>query len=239
MQAIPKSSAPHIAVGGSQTGFAPLADVARILRETYGDPHHSNKRNPLWELIFILCSVQTDEKKYMACYRALRCQFPSFASLARVSEKQLAGVLAPSGRGQIKAKAMRMAFDHIIERFGSLTLAPLSNMTNEESESFLTTIPFIGKKVARCVLMCSLKRAVFPVDTHCWRIAQRLGWARATRKSGICTQSDMDRLQDVIPAPLRYSLHVNMLSHGRIVCTPARPACNSCSLRSLCPRVGL
>ncbi|MEZ5304792.1 MAG: endonuclease III domain-containing protein [Verrucomicrobiales bacterium] len=116
-----------------------------------------------------------------------------------------------------------------MRRFGKLSLADLRRLPDGEVEAFLTSLKGVGKKVARCVMMYSLDRQVFPVDTHCWRIARRLGWVRPTQKDGHCSERDMDRLQERIPPARRYSLHVNMVSLGRGFCltsnrnaTPAR-----------------
>ena len=83
-------------------------------------------------------------------------------------------------------------------------------------------------------MLYSLGHEVFPVDTHCWRISQRLGWIRSTSRDGVCSKRDMDRLQEKIPAKLRFSLHVNMISLGREICIDGRPRCNLCPLKQLC-----
>ena len=121
----------------------------------------------------------------------------------------------------------RKTCDAIIERFGRLTLAPLQGLDDAAGEAFLTSLPGVGKKVARCVMMYSLGREVFPVDTHCWRIARRFGWVRPTQKDGHCAPRDMDRLQNKIPPALRFSLHVNMVSLGREHCKAGAPLCGT------------
>jgi endonuclease-3 len=88
-------------------------------------------------------------------------------------------------------------------------------------------------------MMCALQRDVFPVDVHVWRIAQRLGWIRPTRKDRSCSQRDMDRLQARVPVHLRYSLHVNLISLGRDLCRPSHPLCCKCPLWGICPRHGV
>jgi len=126
-----------------------------------------------------------------------------------------------------------------MEKFGEPTLKSLHKMSVKEAESFLLSLPGVGKKVARCVLMYSLGRQVFPVDTHCWRIARRLGWVRPTQKDKHCAPRDMDRLQSKIPPELRYSLHVNMISLGREICTPSSPRCDECPILALCAKTGV
>lgn len=212
--------------------------VAPILLRCYGDHAHYNRRNPMEELLFILCSVKTQESSYLSTYSALREEFPTFSSLAEAPAEYIAKPLASGGLQKQKSMSIRKICDAIIGRFGRLTLAPLRRWDDAECEAFLTSLPGVGKKVARCVMMYSLDREVFPVDTHCWRIALRLGWVRATQKDGHCSPRDMDRLQKKIPPPLRFSLHVNFVSLGREWCIAGTPLCGSCPLGHLCPRKG-
>lgn len=214
-------------------------EIAETLRRKYRDFRHHNKRNPLDELLFILCSTQTNEKNYQTSYRALRREFPRFEMIAEAPAEYVAKPLASGGLSNQKSVLIRKIMDTIIERFGKPTLAPLASMPDEECESFLVSLPGVGRKVARCIMMYSLDRQVFPVDINCWRICRRLGWVRRTRPNGSCSQKDMDRLQSKIPPELRYSLHVNMVSLGREVCTLKSPNCNLCPMRVHCRQINV
>ena len=216
-----------------------LEEVAKILTATYADFDHFNRKNPLEELLFILCSVKTSEKSYRRVYKDFRKTFPTFGVLAEAPVEKIAEPLVSGGLYRQKSEALRRTMDAIIERFGTLTLAPLKTFPDEQCERFLTSLPGVGLKVARCVMMYSLGRAVFPVDTHCWRIAQRLGWIRKTAKDGHCTDRDMERLQAKIPENRRFSLHVNFLSLGREYCLALRPKCEICPIAHLCPKRGV
>src|SRR3989338_3983917 len=110
----------------------------------------------------------------------------------------------------------------------------IKKMSDEECEQFLSSLPGVGKKVARCVMLYSLNRQVFPVDSHCWRIANRLGWNKKTCNSKNYSVKDMDFLQELIPPTMRFSLHVNMVSHGRKICTARSPKCKACTINCYC-----
>lgn len=212
-----------------------FGQVAAILRRRYGDHAHFNRKNPLDELLFIFCSTKTQESSYLGTYAALREQFSTFSRLAEAPAEYIARPLVSGGLYRQKSLAIRRACDAIIERFGRLTLAPLLGLGDDDCEAFLTSLPGVGKKVARCVMMYSLGREVFPVDTHCWRIARRLGWVRPTQKDGHCAPRDMDRLQEKIPSALRFSLHVNFVSLGRDFCKAGTPDCGRCPIAAHCP----
>lgn len=213
--------------------------ASKILSKTYNDFAHYNRKNPLEELVFIICSSKTDEEKYRSIFNALRRAYPTFQALMDAPGPDIARILEPAGLSNQKANIIKDVLMIVNARFGRPTLAPLNHMTDDEAEEFLLSLPRIGKKTTRCVLMYSLGREVFPVDTHCWRIAIRLGWIKPIYADGRCTQSDMDRLQDIIPRDVRHSLHVNLISHGRKVCTARSPKCRECPLLELCPRIGV
>jgi endonuclease-3 len=73
---------------------------------------------------------------------------------------------------------------------------------------------------------------VFPVDSHCFRIAQRLGWIP---KEVYLTDRRADELQAGVPQPLRRDLHVGMVLLGRNYCLAKNSRCTDCPLLELCP----
>lgn len=125
----------------------------------------------------------------------------------------------------------RIGFRLLQSRFGRVTLAPLRIMSDTEAEAMLLQLPGVGKKVARCVLLYSLHRDVFPVDTHCFRVLKRLGLV----PQHLAYRQAHDALQSAVPKPARRSLHVNLIRHGRAVCTAHHPQCPACPLLQCCP----
>lgn len=218
---------------------ASVSEVAAALKTRYRDFNHYNLKNPLDELLFIICSTKTGEASYRSTFRSLKETFPTHLHIAEAPAEYIARPMVSGGLSNQKAKAIRELLDVIVARFGEPSLKPLRKMSDKEAEAFLLLLPGVGKKVARCVLMYSLGRQVFPVDTHCWRIARRLGWVRPTQKDKHCAPRDMDRLQSKIPPELRHSLHVNMISLGREICTPSAPRCDECQISVWCPRIGV
>lgn len=214
-------------------------NVAAALKDRYRDFNHHNLKNPLDELLFIMCSTKTAEASYRNTFRALKETFPTHLQIAEAPAEYIARPIASGGLSNQKGKAIRDLLDIIVARFGEPSLKALRAMSDEDAEAFLLSLPGVGKKIARCVMMYSLGRQVFPVDTHCWRIARRLGWVRATQKDKHCAPRDMDRLQSKIPPELRHSLHVNMISFGREICTPSAPRCDECPISALCPKTGV
>ncbi len=212
--------------------------VAKRLSDKYRDFNHFNKENPLEELIFILCSIKTSHKTYKSTHEALINQFPNLDEILLVPDDKLSNVLMSGGLQNQKARTIKRLLSHIKSSVGELSLDLLYNKSDKECEEFLLALPGVGKKVARCVMMYSLNRRVFPVDTHCWRVSRRLGWIRRTTPDGSCSSNDMDRLQKKIPVDIRYSLHVNMVSLGQNICLPNKPRCDICRVELFCKKIG-
>ncbi len=216
--------------------YAPhVYKIAEILSNRYQNFNHYNRKNPLDELLFILCSVKRSETVYLRAFKSLKQAFPSFEDLSKASDKELVSRVSWGGLQNQKAASVKALMEAIVDRFGQPSLFKLKHLNDQECEEFLTSLPGVGKKVARCVMLYSLDRKVFPVDTHCWRIASRVGWIKPTgSNSNHCSSGAMDQLQELIPPDLRFGLHVNMVSLGRDICIAKRPKCNKCLVKTYC-----
>lgn len=227
-------SATTIARRSSNSSGAHLARVAAALSSEYQDFRHHNRRDPLEELIFIILSARTNEGNYRRTFAAFRRAFPTRSALAAAKEEEIALAIRGGGLASKKAAAIRKIIDRCVVAFGRPTLAPLRSMSADAAEAFLTDLPGVGTKIARCVLMYSLDREVFPIDVHCLRVLGRLG--HAPRTTRLTSSAHHDAIQLPIPAHLRLSLHVNLISHGRKICRP-KPLCADCMLADICPKL--
>ncbi len=220
----------------------PIKDIYAVsesLECRYASPRHNNKQNPLDELIFIILSVRTSEKLYLKAYRSYKAAFPRHLDALESDVRKIERVIRRAGLSNQRAKAIKHVLVKISKDFGKLSLSSLKTKDEEAIETYLCTLPSVGRKVARCVMMYSLGKAVFPVDAHIWRIARRLGWVRSTNKQRSCLKKDMDRLQAKVPPELRYSLHVNMVAFGRDICLAKKPKCSICPIVLFCKKIGV
>jgi endonuclease III len=209
-----------------------LPEVDARLRGAYGTAPLGNKADPLDELIFIQLSIRTREGAYSDVYNNLvEVVAGNWENLLVLPRKILISVLRPGGMAAVKLERLRSQIRQLQHAFGVATLEPLRSLETHEAEAFLLTLPGVGRKAARCVLMYSLDRDVFPVDSHCRRVLARLGFL----SPDIDRKAADDFLQVLVPAPLRRTLHVNLVHHGRAVCLPANPRCGACPVLSLCP----
>jgi endonuclease-3 len=88
----------------------------------------------------------------------------------------------------------------------------------------------VGPKTAAIVLLFALGRPAFPVDTHVHRVTKRLGLIgpRVSREKAHV------ELEQLVPEQDYYPFHLNLIRHGRRVCSSRKPQCPDCSLRDLC-----
>lgn len=201
-----------------------------LLERRYGLSRHGNKANPLDEVIYILLSSQTDEKKFKQTYANLKRRYRSWKAIARKDLRVISAIIKPAGLSKLKSANVLRLLEIIEQHFGVRSLAPLKKMPDAEIERFLCSLPGIGKKSARCVMMYSLNREVFPLDTHCYRILKRLG-------AHDCPQPIRrwhDQIQNMIPKDIRFALHVTLISLGRDLCRAAITDCNECPLTVHC-----
>jgi endonuclease III len=189
-----------------------------------------NKSDPLDELFYIILTTMTQYGVEHA-FDNLKLTFPSWGQLLNAdAEDKLRVVIQYCGLVNQKAPQILTIAQRLNADFGEVTLDPLRQMSDSDAEAYLTSLPRVGKKVARCVMMYSLGRDVLPVDAHVLRVGKRisllsadLSWAKAH-----------DRIHEVVPAELRYSVHVGLVEHGRSICRHKNPLCSECVLRHVC-----
>ncbi len=209
-----------------------VEEITEALVQEFGRPTLGNKKNPFNELLYIILSSRTPPDVYQETYRSLRREFKTANSIAEARPEYVAKTIEQGGLHNKKAHAITKIASELKEKHGRVTLAPLKQMEIEEAEKFLTSLPGVSIKTARCVLMYALNRAVFPVDVHCRRVAHRLGW---TPSDIYLTERQADELQEKIPEYLRRDLHVGMVLLGRNYCSPRNPRCSECPLLEFCP----
>ena len=213
-----------------------VREVTEALVEEFGRPTLGNKKNPFNELLYIILSSRTPPDNYQETYRSLRREFKTANGIAEARAEYVAKTIEPGGLQNKKAHAITEIASRLKETYGRVTLAPLKQMETGEAEEFLTSLPGVSTKTARCVLMYALDRPVFPVDVHCYRVAQRLGWAPEGEP---LTKRRADELQEGVPEHLRRDLHVGMVLFSRYYCRPQTPNCRECPLLEFCPTGGL
>ncbi|AIZ44597.1 hypothetical protein QR90_05065 [Deinococcus radiopugnans] len=233
----------HQRTGGDPLKLRALIDeeassqqaLTRMLQAMYPERDLGNHADPLDELVYIMISRRTREGAYQDVFRRLKARFPDWGEMAQAEVDEIHTITGMAGMGIQRAADLRQALGMIHAEFGQYSLDALHGWTDARAEAFLTTLPGVGPKTAYCVLMYSLGRAAFPVDTHTLRVLARIGVFREAGLdlTGVDHKRGQTILADLIPPELRHSLHVSLVLHGRDVCQP-RPRCGECAVRNMC-----
>ena len=136
-----------------------LAD--RLLAACYGTPRLNNKRHPVSELIFIILSARTQGRNHETTYRRLRRRFRTWEVVRDTNVANIKEVIEDAGLGRIKARQIQRLLRQITADFGTLNGAALRRMDTPSLERYLTTLPGVGLKTARCTMLYALDRPVF------------------------------------------------------------------------------
>ena len=212
-----------------------LRTIAVRLRRADGAPPAPRHLPPIDELVLTILSQNTSDVNRDRAYADLRRALPRWGDVAAAPVRAVARAIRRGGLSQTKAPRIKATLRSLARRVDIDHPGALSELPDGELWDALTELPGVGPKTAACVLLFSLDRPFFPVDTHVHRVAVRLGLVDE-RASAVRAQ---EQLQAAVPGELVYELHMGLIRHGREVCVARRPFCSRCVLLDLCPQVGV
>lgn len=213
---------------------ARLSAINRLLVREYGRPGEG-RSDPIEVLVATILSQNTSDVNSGRAYASLTATFSDWEALADAPVAAIARAIRSGGLANIKARRIKAVLRGIRKLRGSIELDFLGTMPTNDAREMLIGLPGVGPKTAAVVLHFCFGRPVFPVDTHIHRLSRRLGLAppKATPEQVSTAISAAIKPAEVGP------LHLNMIAHGRAVCTAHSPKCLSCVLLRLCLRAGL
>jgi endonuclease-3 len=200
------------------------------LRAAQGEFVPKPRRPIVDELILTVLSQATSDVNSGRAFAALQETWPTWDAVLAAPVRQVADAIRSGGIADVKAARIKTILREIETREGSIDLERLNGLTDEEVDDYLCSLPGIGPKTAACVLVFSMGRPAFPVDTHVLRIVRRLGWVAPK----LTAEKVQAQLTPRIPPELRYDLHVALIRHGREICVARGPLCSECPVFELC-----
>ncbi len=206
-------------------------EVRTRLLETYGQPVWRNPLPPLDELVSTILSQNTNDANRDRAFEALRGRFPTWQEVRDAEPSDVVAAIRPAGLANQKGPRIQLALQRISEEQGDLNLDFLEDMPLEEAKEWLLRFKGVGSKTAAIVLLFSLGKPAFPVDTHIYRVTGRLG----LRPGNITAERAHIHLAALFDPAMYYDVHLNLIRHGREICHARSPQCERCSLSDLCP----
>ncbi len=223
---------------GKRNGIAALAArrakakrVSAALERELGLPVQSSTLSPpLDVLIATVLSQNTNDKNSHRAYLGLRNRFPTWDQVAVAPSRSIAAAIRTGGMADQKSKRIKEILHRVFERVHAYSLDSLRKSPDQEIMDWLTSLPGIGPKTAACVILFSLGRDIFPVDTHVHRVCGRLELTTGARTP----EETFRDMAAVVPKGKGYSFHTNLIRFGRMICRSSRPLCGECPLYDLC-----
>jgi endonuclease-3 len=204
--------------------------IYRELAAYYGDLEWCPSIDPLSELILTILSQHTSDLNRDRAFASMRERFPTWEEVRDAPTDELASSIKSGGLANIKAPRIQQVLRQISDERDELSLDFLLDMPVEDAKAWLARFKGVGPKTAACVLMFACGMPVLPVDTHVYRVSQRLGLI------GPRTNADKAHaeLEEIVPPDERYNFHIYMISYGRDICHAQRPLCEQCVLANSC-----
>jgi endonuclease-3 len=205
--------------------------IMEILIEKY--PSHDkttlnkmrDKPDPFKMLISCLLSLRTQDKNTEKASNRLFAVAVTPQQILSLSDKKLEELIFSSGHYKKKARTLKHVSKEILERFHNEVPS-----TREE----LMSIKGIGPKTANIVLAFAYGRSVLPIDTHCHRIPNRLGWIRT--KTPEQTEKELGK---VLPKEYWTDFNAIFVQFGQTICKPISPLCSQCPISQFCLKIGV
>ncbi len=177
-------------------------------------------RDPYELLIATILSAQCTDKQVNKCTPALFERYPDPAALAKADPKDVEPYIRSCGFYHNKAVNIVSACRDIAERFGGEVPGDREG---------LESLAGVGRKTASVVLSNAFDVPAIAVDTHVFRVSNRIGLADAKN-----VEATEKQLMERIPRGKWSIAHHWLIFHGRRVCSARNPKCGECYIRELC-----
>lgn len=180
-----------------------------------------NYSNPFELLVAVILSAQCTDKRVNMITPELFKEFPTAESLAGASQEDVFEKIRSVSYPNNKTKSLIGMAKMLIENFDGKVPDDIDK---------LLTIPGVGRKTANVILSVIFDRPAMAVDTHVFRVANRIG---LTDKSKSPLETERTLTQN-IPQDILGKAHHWLILHGRYVCKARTPECSNCFLTDIC-----
>jgi len=205
--------------------------IARVLRELSGrypltmlGSWNERKVSPFRTLIGTILSARSRDEMTDVITTRLFERFATPKALANADRRAVEKILQPIGFYRTKA-AYVMETARMVEARGGEIPRTIEG---------LMEFPGVGRKVANCVLVYAFGQQAIPVDTHVHRVSNRMGWIKTKTP-----EETERRLVELVPSRLWPVINEALVAHGKAVCKPIGPTCDTCPISPHCARVGV
>jgi endonuclease III len=172
-------------------------------------------------LVAVVLSAQATDVSVNKATQALFARIQTPQQMLELGLEGLIAHIKTIGLFNSKAKNVLALSQQLIDQYDGHV---------PQNREALEALPGVGRKTANVVLNVAFGEETCAVDTHIFRIANRIGLAPG--KTPLHVEESLMR---VVPAPYRRHAHHWLILHGRYTCLARKPKCSTCAVFSLCP----
>ncbi len=176
-------------------------------------------------LVSVVLSAQTTDVSVNKVTPALFAKAPDAFAMAKLPEEEIAAFIRTIGMYKTKSANVKKLSQMLVDQYDGV-------VPGEYDE--LVKLPGVGRKTANVVLAEAFGQQRIAVDTHVFRLANRIGFT--AEKDVFATE---EGLMKAIPEDSWTKMHHALIWHGRRVCHARKPACEGCCLNGICKKNGL
>lgn len=182
-------------------------------------------KSPYKVLISCLLSLRTkDDVTAMASSKLFK-KADNPKKMLKLSRKEIEKLIYPVGFYKVKAKRIKEISKTLLEKYNG-------NVPDKMEE--LLELKGVGRKTANICMVYAFNKQHLPIDVHCHRIPNRLGWVKTKNP-----EQTEQALMKIIPKKYWLDFNNNFVTFGQNICTPISPKCSICPVRKYCPRIGV
>lgn len=207
-----------------------LHEIMDLLKDHYGVPERAGRNDPVDSLITTILSQNTNDNNRDKAKKRLDERFDSYQEILDADVEEVTDAVRIAGLGPTKAERIQTFLEMIKEETGEFTLEHVNDMEKDEAKKYLQEFPGVGPKTAAVTLCFAFDLPVMPVDTHVHRLSQRLRLI----PEGTPVDKAHDILEREVPDERIYEFHINLIKHGRAICTARNPTCQESFLADYC-----
>lgn len=197
------------------------AEALRVLSELYPDARPALEfTTPFELLVAVMLSAQCTDKMVNICTRRLFPVANTPEQLAAMSEAELEPYIHSCGFFRAKGRHILETSRILVTEYGGRV---------PETVAELQKLPGVGRKTANVVAANAFGVPTIAVDTHVFRVSNRIGLAEAAT-----VEKTEAQLEENIPRGDWIKAHHWLIYHGRQVCSSQRPKCGTCALSGVC-----
>lgn len=198
-----------------------IVEILDALEKTYPDAHcELVHENPFQLLIATVLSAQTTDKKVNQVTEKLFDQYKTPQDFAQLNQEELEKSIREIGLYKNKAKNIIALCRMLIEEYDSEVPKTMED---------LTRLPGVGRKTANVVLSNAFGVPAIAVDTHVFRVSNKIGLAKSEN-----VEDTEEQLMKGIPKDRWSKAHHLLIFHGRRTCSARNPKCEECTVNSHC-----